>query len=147
MRPIPVPVTLSPHIVDGKPRGFYVIVQSLFPKEQPIIFRQQFVGFTQNIVFTIAHPGKLDTLLKMALYSPTLGSKPVTWLSQIKQYPAGRGLRIYLPGSILKPASAGCKKVDMLGVVLKSAGDQGGILYLDIPKLNSDILLGRKELI
>lgn len=147
MRPIPVPITLSPHIVDGKPRGFYVIVQSLFPKEQPIIFREQFVGFTQNLVFTVAHPGEQDTLLKMALYSPTIGDKPVTWLSTTKQYPAGKGLRIYLGGSILKPASADYKKYQTMGVVHKSGTQRGGIVYVDVPKLDGDILLGRKELI
>ena len=142
MKPIPVPISLSPHIVDGKPRGYYIIAQRLFPKERPILFRQQFVGFTQNLVFTIAHPGKWDTLLKMAIYVPHLEPASVSWLSATKMYPAGTGVRIYLPGTILKPTTAGVKKVETMGSLCRV----GDIYYLDIPKLNADILLGRKEL-
>lgn len=148
MKTIKIPITISPHFSQGVPRGYYIIAQRLFPKERPILFRQQFVGFTQNLVFTMAHPGKWDTLLKMAIYIPTLGDfyVSVSWLSTTKMYPMGTGVRIYLPGTILKPSSAGCKKIETMGSLSLAGGRGQEIYYLDIPKLNADILLGRKEL-
>jgi len=146
MKPIPVPISICPHIVDGNPRGYYIIAQRLF-QEQPILFRQQFVGFTKNLVFTLAHPGKWDTLLKMAIYVPNITNindyvLPVSWLAPVKMYPTGTGVRFYLPGTILKPTSAECVKIDTVGSLHKA----NEIYYLNVPKLNADVLLGRKEL-
>ena len=141
MKSIKVPISLSPHIVDGKPRGYYIIAQRLW-QQQPILFRHQFVGFTKNLVFTVAHPGHLDSVLKMAVYNPHLNDAPVSWISKAKMYPAGTGVRIYLPGSILKPTSAGVKKIETMGCLCVVQE----IYYLNVPKLNADILFGRKEL-
>ena len=141
MKPITVPISICPHIVDGCPHGYYIIAQRLF-QQQPILFRQQFVGFTKNLIFTLAHSGKWDTLLKMAINVPHLDTIPVSWLAPVKMYPTGTGVRFYLPGTILKPTSAGCVKINTMGG-LHIAGE---IYYLNVPKLNADVLLSRKEL-
>ena len=141
MKPITVPVSICPHIADGNPRGYYIIAQRLF-QQQPILFRQQFVGFTRNLVFTLAHPGDRDTLLKMAIKVPHLDTASVSLLAPVQMYPTGTGVRFYLPGTILKPTSAGCVKIDTMGGLYKV----GEIYYLNVPKLNADILLGRKKL-
>jgi len=142
MKPIQIPVTLSPHFGGGKPKGYYLIAQRLFPDGAPILSKHQFVGFDGSLVVTVQHPGEWDTVLKMAIYVSKLEDEPTTWLSKAHLYPMPMGFRMYIPGTVLKPKSAEVQKIETIGVFCK----WGLVYYVYVPKISGEILLGRKEL-
>lgn len=136
MKPIRVPVTLSPHVVKGVPRGYYVLAQRLFPKGAPIIAKQQWIGFDgENLIVTAQHKPQCKSLLEMAVHHAGR-----TWLAPAKIWPMPQGFRSYIPASILK-AKAG-PRIVTYGIF--NVTDR--VAWLDIPKLNGEVLLGRKEL-
>jgi len=92
----------------------------------------------------MAHPSEWDSLVKVAVYAPVLGGKPVSWFSTVQQYLQGTGVRFYLPGSVLRPASAG--SIEMMGDLCKASYGSGDVYYISIPRIDGDIILGRREL-
>ena len=139
---ISVNVTISPHSVEGKPRGYYVIVRDLFPNGSPILVRQQWIGFSEGLVITVEHNHQWDSLLKMAINCPALGERAVTWLAPAKMWATSKGFRTYVPGTILKPKSD--SKCHYSIGYFKSA--RGDLYYIYLPEITGEILLGRKEL-
>ena len=148
MEPVRVPVTLSPHIVNDKPRGYYLLAQRIFPQGAPILRRQQFVGFNGRLIVTVSRHRTWDNFLKMGIHARELDGQAITWLDQCKLYPMAMGFRMYIPGTILKPASAGSEKVESIGILReqKWGGNTASTFYLEIQKIDADILLSRKEL-
>jgi len=143
-----IPVTLSPHIVNGQSRGFYLLAQKLFPNGAPTLSKQQFIGFNGQLIVTVEHDRTWDTLLKIALHASKLNDESVTWLTPTPIYPMPKGFRAYIPGTIIKPASAGVEKVEGIGVFRRAVfGVSKDVYYLEILKLSAEVLLGRKELI
>ena len=137
MGPIRIPVTLSPHICGGSPRGYCVLAQRLFPNGAPILAKAQWMGFQDGLIITVDHPAECDTLLKMAIRFPS-----VTWLAPAKLWPMSKGFKSYIPGTILKPESAEASKIEVTGVFQQKEG----LFYLSIPALDGEVLLGRKAL-
>jgi len=146
VNPLNVPISLCPHIDKEKPKGYYITAQRLFPEGQPVIFRQQFAGYMNHLILTLAHQSTWNTLLKMVLHAPLLDGVPVNWLAPIKQYRMGTGVRFYLPGSILKPGSAEDEKIETMGIIRRAWFKSGDIIYVDIPLIDANVLLGKKEL-
>lgn len=144
MNPIRIPITISPHIIGDKPRGFYILAHSLWGKDKPIIFRQQFVGFQGSLILTMAHPSEWTSLVKATIYASVMNGKPISWFSSVQQYPQGTGVRFYLPSGILPPTSAG--KIETIGIIGKASYGSGSVVYISIPRIDGDIILGRKEL-
>lgn len=103
--------------------------------------KQQFVGFTDCMIVTAAHPPSAGTPLAMAVTYPVL-DKPVTWLAVTALYPMNLGFRMYIPGTILIPDSAEAPKIMTTGIVHKF----GEVFYVEIPRVTGDILLRRKRL-
>jgi hypothetical protein len=141
MEEIRIPVTLTPHYQSGKPSGYYLLAQRLFPRGAPILVKQQFAGFSDGLVVTVNHPPQLDTPLKMAVVCPVIGGQGVTWLSKVSIYPMSMGFRMYIPGNILKPPT-GALNFETTGI-FHGAGE---LYWLHVPAVSSDILLGRKAL-
>jgi len=146
INPIRIPVTLSPHIVKGKPRGYYVLAQRLFTNGSPHLVRRQFVGFTDCLIITTAHEYKWDSLLKMAIHVPFIDDKPVTWLSAVPIYPIPMGFRAYIPGTVIKPTSAGQEKTETIGIFQRFQAGKIDLFYLEVPKLSAGVLLGEDDL-
>lgn len=147
MQPIKIPISLCPHIVEGKPRGYYLLAQWLFPKGAPRLVKQQFLGFNGQLLVTVEHDGTWDSLLKIALFVENLNGKRVTWLTKTPIYTMPLGFRAYIPGTILKPISADVAKITTTGVFKKeSFGVSKDLYYLEIPKITAGILFGREEL-
>lgn len=147
MNPFRVPITISPHVVEGKPRGYYIIVHSLWKDKQPIIFRDQFVGFHKDcLIFSMAHPSEWSSFPKVVIHTAGVSELPRCWLSSVRQTRMGTGVRFYLPGTILKPASLKAKAVETIGAVYKAVYGSGDLIYVSIPIISGDILLGRGEL-
>jgi hypothetical protein len=139
--PIRIPVTLSPHIVKGEPRGYYALFQRIFPRGAPILVKQQFLGFTQSLLVTACHPPQCETLLHMAIVCPVLGGNGVSWLHSASVFPMGGGFKAYLSRSIL-PAKLESKKVVTTGLFCRS----GDIFFVQLPILTGDVLLRKKEI-
>jgi len=146
MKPITIPVTISPHFHKGKPAGYYIIATRLFPKGNPPILRRQFVGVGQNMVITVGRDNQLNSALKMQAVIPRMGEMTVTWLSGVKLYPLNMGFRVYIPGRVWKPKSAEDKRIQTIGEFKRYESDTVDLLYLSVPKITSGILLGRGEL-
>jgi hypothetical protein len=142
MNLIRIPVTLSPHIVKGSPRGYYVLAQRLFPNGAPILAKAQWIGFNGALVITVEHPHEWDSLLKMAVKCPDFIEGRVSWLAPAKVWPMSKGFRTYIPGTILKPKPAEASKVESMGTFQQV----GSIFYLSIPAIDGEVLLGRKEI-
>jgi len=143
-----IPITLSPHIVNGKPRGFYLLAQRLFPNGAPTLTKRQYIGFNKRLLITVEHDRTWDTLLKVALHAGKLNDESVTWLTPTPIYPMPKGFRAYIPGTIIKPASAESQKVEGIGVFRRAIfGVSRDVYYLEILKLTAEVLLGRKDLI
>jgi len=140
MEPIRIPVSLCPHVVKGKPRGYYVLCQRIFPRGAPILVKQQFVGFCGALVITANHPPQSDSVLKMAIYCPMLGGEGVTWLGGAPIYPMPMGFRAYVSRDILGPTTAEARKVETTGIFMRN----GDVFYVKIPLLSGDVMLGRK---
>jgi len=143
-----IPITLSSHIVNGKPRGFYLLAQRLFPNGAPSLTKQQYIGFNGRLFVTVEHDRTWDTLLKVALHAEKLNDKHISWLTPTPIYPMPKGFRAYIPGTIIKPASAESQKVEGIGVFRRAIfGVSRDAYYLEILKLTAEVLLGRKELL
>jgi len=141
MNPIKVPVTFSPHIVGGKPRGYYALAQWLFPNGAPILQRRQFAGYNGQLLITVEKPMECKTLLHMALKVSTLQNTPIMWLGACKVYHMSRGFRAYIPGSILCPPSAESEKIETHGFFRR----HGDLFYMEFPKVSAEVLLGKER--
>lgn len=137
-------VTFSPHIVEGKPRGYYLIMPYLFPNGTPILRRDQFAGFDgRGLIVTLSRHNAWNTLKHMAIQIPKLA----TWLGTCRLYVQKHGVRIYLPSSVLKPTPAEEKR-ELRAELLKESFGAGvaDLWYVRIPGVDADVLLGRKKL-
>jgi len=149
--PIRIPVSLSPHIVNGKPRGYYVLAERLFAKNKnPHLVRNQFVGVAKSLVISVSHNSTWDTLLEMSISIPHLPSAPqranrVYWLDKAKLYPINMGFRAYVPGSVLKP-EPDAEKIETMGEFKRFQMGTTDLFYLEIPIITLDILLGKEKL-
>ena len=145
---IRVPITISPHVIAGKPSGYYILVHSLWKDAKPKIFRDQFAGLHDNcLILTMAHPSEWDSLLKAIIHTHKAVGKPSCWFAAVKQTRMGTGLRFYLPGTILKPKLAESKAIKARGTVRKAIYGSGDLVYVSVPKIDGDILLGRGDLV
>lgn len=145
---VKIQTTLSPHIVDGKPRGYYLIAQRLFTHGLPILRRDQFVGFSRGLVVTIERHRTWQSLLDIGLRAQSLGGQSVSWLGKIKMYQMSAGFRMYIPGTILKPTSADSKKIETWGIFDKEIYGAGisPLYYLKVPIVTAEVLLGKERL-
>lgn len=147
MNPISVPVTFSPHIVNGKPRGYYLLVQSLFPNGAPILRRDQFVGFMGgHLIVTVSRHHTWNTLFRMAIH-PQWDEHSVTWLDSCKLYRMSKGFRMYIPGTVLCPTSAESKKVETMGIFKKwtYGGGIEPMFFVELPVVSAEVLLGKER--
>jgi hypothetical protein len=142
MNDIRINVTLSPHVQKGKPTGYYVIAERLFPRGTPILVKQQFVGYSNGLVISVAHPPQVESVLGMGVICNLLSGRPVTWLSTAPLYTLPGGFRSYVNGRVLKPHSAEARKFTTTGIFR----GYGELYWLEIPAVSGDVLLGRKEL-
>jgi hypothetical protein len=143
MDPIRIPVTLSPHFQGGKPSGYYVLAQRLFPRGAPPLMRYQWIGFSKNcLIVTVGRPVDDSSLVSMAVKHAVIDGNPTSWLATAKLWTMAMGFKTYIPGTILKP-KLDAPKIETTGI-FKQFGE---IFYLTIPKIDGEVLLGRKELI
>jgi hypothetical protein len=153
MNPIRIPITLSQHIVGGKPRGFYLLAQRLFPNGAPILRKDQFVGFNGSLIVTVARHNAWDSLLKLGVYADIVEiNKHVIWFERAALYPMSKGFRMYIPGTVLTPTMfqqpVHESKIETTGIFHKHdfCGGVEPLFYLEIPLISADVLLGRKQL-
>ena len=146
MKPVTIPITISPHTHKGKPVGYYIIATRLFPKGNPPILRRQFVGVGQNMVITVGRDNRLNSVLKLQTFIPKIGEMPVTWLSGVKLYPINMGFRVYIPGRVWKPKSAEDKRIQTIGEFKRYEMGAIDLFYLSVPKITNDILLEKGDL-
>ena len=144
MEPVKIPISICPHFSQGKPRGHYVLAKRLFMKQQPILVKQQFIGFNGFLFITVVCPSKWNTIFKMACAVLEMDQQPVKWLGSVHLYPLKGGFKAYLPESILQAREPG--RIEDVGVFRKYEAPGFEIFYLEIPKLTAEVLLGRKEL-
>lgn len=144
MDSIKIPVSICPHFSGGKPRGHYILAKRLFTKSQPIIAKQQYVGFNGFLFVTVVHPNQWDTTFKMVCAVLEMDQQPVKWLGSVHLYPLKGGFKAYLPESILQAREPG--RIEDVGVFRKYVAPGFEIFYLEIPKLTAEVLLGRMEL-
>lgn len=144
MEAIKIPVSICPHFSGGKPRGHYILAKRLFTKSQPILNKQQFVGFNGFLFLTVVHPNQWDTTFKMGFRVLKMDQQSIIWLGTTHLYPLKGGFKAYLPESILQAKEPG--RIEDVGVFRKFEAPGFEIFYLEIPKLNAEVLLGRKEL-
>ena len=144
MEAIKIPISICPHFSGGKPRGHYILAKRLFTKSQPILAKQQYVGFNGYISITVVHPAKWDTTFKIANSVIKLDDRQTLWLGTTHLTPLAGGFRAYLPEGILKAKEPG--RIEGIGVFRKYEAPGFEIFYLEIPKLTAEVLLGRKEL-
>lgn len=147
MEPIRITTTLSPHFSKGLPRGYYLVAQRLFPGGVPLLRKQQFLGFCGgSLVVTVGSPNHWDSIMKMSIHCQELIEGPVSWLDSCSIWAANKGFRAYISQKFL-PAGANSKPVTGTGIFkLHTMANSAQIYYLEVPKVNSDILLGRKSL-
>lgn len=141
---VKIPISICPHFSGGKPRGHYILAKRLFTKSQPILAKQQFVGFNGFLFITVVHPSQWDTTFKMACAITEMDQQPIKWLGTTHLYPLSGGFKAYLPEDILKAKEPG--RIEDVGIFRKYEAPGFNIYYLEIPKLNAEVLLGRKEL-
>jgi hypothetical protein len=151
VEPIRIPITLSPHIPSGKPRGYYVLAHRLFPKGAPILRREQFVGFNgESMVLSVEYPAKWASLVAMNIYadvSLSTGHRRTFWFDKCKLTPMHMGFRIYLPSRILRPGSKQ-EKIETTGIFQQvDYGSNNSIFYLELPKITPRVVLGQEILI
>lgn len=153
MNPIKIPVTISPHIVNGKPRGYYIIAERLFTKSNPHLIRKQFLGIARGLIISVGRDIHWDSLLKMSIHIPEViytiggcGINKILWLSPTKIYPFNMGFRAYIPGTVLKPESAEAKKIQTMGFFKRFQIGTTDLLYLEVPLITPDIMLGKTKL-
>lgn len=146
MEPIRVPVTLSPHVVNGKPRGYYLLVRKLFLHDTPKIRKQQFIAVGNCLRYTFGTPPQWDTLVKMGVYCQTLDENPVSWISEAKVWPLKGGFKGYIPGTILKPSAESIKWSGMGVVKAQAYGGVSPVYYVELPGISAEVLLGREKI-
>ena len=144
MEPVKIPISICPHFSQGKPRGHYVLAKRLFRHEQPMLIRQQFVGFNGFLFITVVHPYQWDTTFKMACAIKEMDQQPIIWLGSANLYPFGGGFKVYLAEHILKAKEPG--RIEDVGVFRKYKALGFECYYLEIPKLSAEVLSGREEL-
>ena len=145
MEAVKIPISICPHFSQGKPRGHYILAKRLFTKSQPILAKQQYVGFNGFLFVTVVHPAKWDTTFKMACAVLEIDQQPIKWLGTTHLTSLSGGFKAYLPEHILKAKEPG--RIEGVGVFRKYEAPGFEIFYLEIPKLNAEVLLGRKDLI
>lgn len=144
MEAIKIPISICPHFSQGKPRGHYVLAKKLFKGHQPILARQQFVGYNGFLFVTVEHPNKCDTVFKIANYAQEMDGRQIIWLGSVHQYLMQGGFKVYLPEHILKAKEPG--RVEGIGVFRKHEAPGFSIYYLELPKLTGKVLLGKEDL-
>ena len=144
MEAVTIPISICPHFSQGKARGHYILAKRLFLKDQPILERQQYVGFNGFLFVTVVHPGSWDTAFKTAISIPRLDGRNIQWLGAVPLYGLKGGFKVYLPESILKAKEPG--RIEGVGIFRKYQAPGFSCYYLEIPKLSAEVLLGRKEL-
>ena len=144
MEAVTIPISICPHFSQGKPRGHYVLAKRLFLNEQPILTRQQYVGYNGFLFVTVVHPNKWNTVFKMAMNCSQIDGRSITWLGTVPIYPLRGGFKAYLPETILKAEKPG--RIEGVGIFRKYQAPGFSCYYLEIPKLSAEVLLGRKEL-
>ncbi len=121
-----------------------MLAKRLFRHEQPMLIRQQYVGFNGFLFVTVVHPYQWDTTFKMACGIPYMDDRKLTWLGTANLYPFGGGFKTYLAEHILKAKKPG--RIEGVGIFRKYKTSFMECYYLEIPKLTTEILLGREEL-
>lgn len=144
MEPVHIPISLCPHFSQGKPRGYYILAKRLFLHDQPILARQQFVGYNGFLFVTVVHPGLWDTTFKIASLVPELDGRKIIWLGSVNQYTLSGGFKTYLPEIIMKAKKPG--RIEGQGIFRKYEAPGFELYYLEIPKITGKILLGKEEL-
>ena len=144
MEPVTIPISICPHFSQGKPRGHYILAKRLFLTEQPILVKQQFVGYNGFLFVTVVRPSESDTTFKMAQRIREMDGRSIIWLGTAHQYLLRKGFKTYLPEHILKAKKPG--RIEGIGIFRKHEAPGFSVYYLEIPKLTVEVLLGRKEL-
>jgi len=144
MEPVTIPISICPHFSQGKPRGHYLLAKRLFRNEQPILVKQQFVGYNGFLFVTVVRPPGSDTTFKIANRIQVMDGRSIIWLGSVHQYLLRGGFKVYLPEHILKAKEPG--RIEGIGIFRKYQAPGFSCYYLEIPKLSAEVLLGRKEL-
>ena len=144
MEPVTIPISLCPHFSQNKPRGFYILAKRLFRNEPPMLIRQQFVGYNGFLFVTVVRPSECNTVFKIANRIKMMDDRSIIWLGSAHQYLLGGGLKIYLAEHILKAKKPG--RIEGVGIFRKYKALGFECYYLEIPKLTTEILLGREML-
>lgn len=144
MQPIHIPVSLCPHFSQGKARGYYLLAKRLFPNGSPILNKQQWIGWNGFLFVTVFHPPQWDSIFKIANFIKKLDEREIIWLGGCHLTNMTGGFKVYLPEYVMKPKKPG--RIECTGIFRKHESLGFECFYLEIPKLNADILLERKEL-
>lgn len=144
MEAVTIPISICPHFSQGKPRGHYILAKRLFLEDQPILVRQQYVGFNGFLFVTVVHPNWWDTTFKTAISIPRLDGRNIQWLGTVPLYGMRKGFKVYLPETILKAKKPG--RIEGVGIFRKYVAPGFECYYLEIPKLTAEVLLGKEKL-
>ena len=144
MEAVTIPISICPHFSQGKARGHYILAKRLFLTEQPILARQQYVGFNGFLFVTVVHPNKWDTVFKMAMSCSQMDGRSIIWLGSVRQHLMPKGFKVYLPEHILKAKKPG--RIEGVGIFRKYEAPGYSCYYLEIPKLTTGVLSGKEEL-
>lgn len=144
MEPVTIPISICPHFSGGKPRGHYLLAKRLFLNDQPILVKQQYVGFNGFLFVTVVYPYKWNTTFKIACAINEMDKQPIKWLGTVPLYGLKGGFKVYLPEHILKAKKPG--RVEGVGIFRKYQALGFACYYLELPKLTAEVLTGRKEL-
>ncbi|KKN56261.1 hypothetical protein LCGC14_0574060 [marine sediment metagenome] len=120
------------------------MAKRLFLTEQPILVRQQFVGFNGFLFVTVVRPPENNTTFKIAQRIQVMDDRSIIWLGSVHQYLLRGGFKVYLPEHILKAEKPG--RIEGIGIFRKYEAPGFSVYYLEIPKLTGGVLLGREEL-
>ena len=112
--------------------------------DQPILVRQQYVGFNGFLFVTVVRPGSWNTAFKTAISIPRLDGRNIQWLGTVPLYGLKGGFKVYLPEHILKAEKPG--RIEDVGIFRKYQAPGFSVYYLEIPKLTAGVLLGKEEL-
>lgn len=145
MEAVTIPISICPHFSQGKPRGHYILAKRLFlGEDQPILVRQQYVGFNGFLFVTVVHPNRWNTAFKIAHNLQVMDGRSITWLGSVPLYGMKGGFKVYLPEHILKAKEPG--RIEGVGIFRKYSAPGFDCYYLEIPKLTAEVLMGREEL-
>lgn len=144
MEAVTIPISICPHFSQGKPRGHYLLAKRLFLNDQPILIKQQYVGYNGFLFVTVVYPYKWDTAFKIANSVSQIDGRNITWLGTTHLYSFKGGFKMYLQESILKAKSPG--RIEGVGIFRKYKALGFECYYLEIPMITAEVLLGRKKL-